>query len=244
VSLSLRFTRRQKITLLTLTLLDLFLAFLNLTVPPLPRETEETSKVQETEQVAEPAVLGNVEEKPKDATKQVEPASETNSETSFEPEAESESESEAEAEAEADSEPVPGSDDSNSDHNPDPEPEINSPTEAEAPSTPPPPKDETPSATASAQLIAQTLETPAALPNLYDLLSREITTLFTEDDWQEAVSNSTEISSAQLLGEPKISGNWAEQEIVLTQPDGTSQKFLMVLVKEDGEWRLLGTIKI
>jgi len=257
-----RFTRRQKITLLSLTILDLFLAFLNLTVPPLPSETKETTKVQETEQEAEPAVLGdtsapNTLNQPEEklSEESTTTAENTNKWTESEPaEPESESTPHSDSDSDFDSEPVSDSknsdsdsdsdsdlgfdadSDSNSDHNPDSEPETDSHTEAETPPAP--------SATASAQLIAQTLENPTTLPNLYNLLSKEVTAVFSKDDWQEALLNTEKISSAQLLGELKISGDWAEQEIVLTQTDGTSQKFLMVLVEEDGEWRLLGTIKI
>lgn len=80
---------------------------------------------------------------------------------------------------------------------------------------------------------------------IYELFSREIKAVFDFASWERAVAEANLVVEAyQLVGGTIVRGDWAEQEIELAASDGESRRYLLVLVNEDNEWRLLGTIEI
>lgn len=99
-----------------------------------------------------------------------------------------------------------------------------------------------PSATAAAQRVAESLKDPKMLPDLYNLFSHELTSIFDEESWQEALTAGGSEILEVGLGTILLNGDWAEQEITLKTVEGWTLKYLMVLHLENDEWKLWGTI--
>lgn len=136
------------------------------------------------------------------------------------------------------------SDSGTSDDASDPASMSNSSAAPPPPSPPPSPSLEPPSATTTAETVSQSLTNHEKTLSLYELFSREVQSVFDFASWEKAVAEAgLEVDAYQLVGETVVNGDWAEQEVELTTVDGNVHRYLLVLVKEDDEWRLFGTIE-
>jgi hypothetical protein len=77
--------------------------------------------------------------------------------------------------------------------------------------------------------------------DLYDLLSSQLTAVFDEQSLKDAFSGLSGTTGLQLIGEPKISGEWATQDTSYTN-NGKVSKYTVVLHLENGRWKLFGTV--
>jgi len=89
------------------------------------------------------------------------------------------------------------------------------------------------------------LADPDQTLDLYDYFSLELKKVYSREDWEAAVSESSfSITACQLLGSVDESGDWAKQEMQLTTSDEEGYLFRTVLFKEDEMWKIFGTVGI
>ena len=76
---------------------------------------------------------------------------------------------------------------------------------------------------------------------MFDLLSSDLASTYTEADIEAALSASgQQILSVTNLGSPNITGDYADQNVEVTTNTGT-YRFQVFLHKESGVWKIMGT---
>lgn len=75
----------------------------------------------------------------------------------------------------------------------------------------------------------------------YNLLSADLTSTYTEGEIESALSaTGQQITSVRNLGDPNITGDYADQNVEVTTGTGT-YRFQVFLHKESGVWKIMGT---
>ncbi len=94
--------------------------------------------------------------------------------------------------------------------------------------------------------VGEALEASASA--LYQLIGTDFQETFSEEEFEAAVAEAgIEIESVTVVGEPRIfgvNGEWAEAVLELSTAGGSSQKFKVIFIKEEGLWRIFGTEEI
>ena len=90
--------------------------------------------------------------------------------------------------------------------------------------------------------VRQVLEASASA--LYQLIGGDFQITFSQEDFEAEVAEAgIEIDSVTVVEEPRIfgvDGDWAEATLELSTSDGSSQKFKVIFIKENGLWRIFG----
>ena len=117
--------------------------------------------------------------------------------------------------------------------------EVNLPTLPVLPTPPPAPTE--------AEIVQTQADTAVAdIENnnpqgMFDLLSSDLTSTYSEADIEAALSASgQQITSITNLGDPNITGDYADQNVEVTTSTGT-YRFQVFLHKESGVWKIMGT---
>lgn len=80
---------------------------------------------------------------------------------------------------------------------------------------------------------------------LYDYFSEEITDNFSKEDFVNGLQDAAvDIRGAEIISELTVindAGDWAEAKIRILLEDSATLDFLVILHKENGDWRIFGT---